>query len=126
MPRGWLSYLGKRWKKISFEVPFFSEEEVTSELGRPFWTLIERFLLVQGDDGKEHIIDDYRRSHVNAASALRSYLELQNVANGPTTSASPCLLDLLQVSAVSTKRGTFCNGSSHHGGNTWIQLTEVS
>ena len=40
-PRGWLSYLGKRWKKISFEVPFFSEEEVTSELGRPFWTLIE-------------------------------------------------------------------------------------
>ena len=41
--------------------------------------MTKRFLLVQGDDGKERIIDDYRRSHVNAAFASRSYLELQDV-----------------------------------------------
>jgi hypothetical protein len=59
--------------------PFFSEEEVSTELGTSCWTLTKRFLLVQGDDGKERIIDDYRRSHVNAAFASRSYLELQDV-----------------------------------------------
>ena len=59
--------------------PFFSEDEVSAELGTQDWTLTKRFLLVQGDDGKERIIDDYRRSHVNAAFASRSYLELQDV-----------------------------------------------
>jgi len=59
--------------------PFFSEDEVSAELGTQNWTLTKRFLLVQGDDGKERIIDDYRRSHVNAAFASRSYLELQDV-----------------------------------------------
>eukprot|EP00435_Cladocopium_sp_Y103_P032079 s2147_g8.t1 len=33
----------------------------------------------EGEEGKERIIDDYRRSHVNSASASRSYLELQDV-----------------------------------------------
>jgi len=59
--------------------PFFSEEEVSTELGTTCWTLTKRFLLVQGDEGKERIIDDYRRSHVNSAFASRSYLELQDV-----------------------------------------------
>ena len=59
--------------------PFFSEEEVSAELGTECWTLTKRFLLIQGEDGKERIIDDYRRSHVNSAFASRSYLELQDV-----------------------------------------------
>eukprot|EP00435_Cladocopium_sp_Y103_P018632 s3736_g4.t1 len=59
--------------------PFLSEEAVTEELGTDCWTLTKRFLLLQGDDNKERIIDDYRRSHVNAAFASRSYLDLQDV-----------------------------------------------
>ena len=59
--------------------PFNSEEEVSRELGTEEWTLTKRFLLLQGDDGKERIVDDYKRSNVNAAYASRSYLELQDV-----------------------------------------------
>jgi hypothetical protein len=36
-------------------------------------------LLLQGEDLKERVIDDYRRSLVNSAFASRSYLELQDV-----------------------------------------------
>ena len=35
--------------------------------------------MLQGEDLKERVIDDYRRSLVNAAFASRSYLELQDV-----------------------------------------------
>ena len=58
---------------------FFSEDAVSAELGTECWTLTKRFLPIQGEDGKERIIDDYRRSHVNSAFASRSYLELQDV-----------------------------------------------
>ena len=58
--------------------PFFSEDEVTAHLGSPDWTLTKRFLLLQGEDMKERVIDDYKRSHVNAAFSSRSYLELQD------------------------------------------------
>lgn len=59
--------------------PFFTEEEVTKHLGTDRWTLTKRFLLRQGEDLKERVIDDYRRSLVNATYASRSYLELQDV-----------------------------------------------
>ena len=59
--------------------PFFTEEEVSTHLGTTSWTLTKRFLLIQGEDGKEQVIDDYKRSLVNAAFASRSYLELQDV-----------------------------------------------
>ena len=59
--------------------PFFTEEEVTQHLGTDNWTLTKRFLLLQGEDLKERVIDDYKRSMVNAAFASRSYLELQDV-----------------------------------------------
>ena len=59
--------------------PFFTEEEVTKHLGTSDWTLTKRFLLQQGEDLKERVIDDYKRSMVNAAFAPRSYLELQDV-----------------------------------------------
>ena len=59
--------------------PYFSEDEVSQKLGTMAWTLTKRFLLLQGEDLKERVIDDYRRSLVNAAFASRSYLELQDV-----------------------------------------------
>jgi len=59
--------------------PFFTEEEVTQHLGTDNWTLTKRFLRLQGEDLKERVIDDYKRSMVNAAFASRSYLELQDV-----------------------------------------------
>ena len=59
--------------------PFFTEEEVTRYLGTSDWTLTKRFLLQQGEDLKERVIDDYKRSLVNAAYASRSYLELEDV-----------------------------------------------
>lgn len=74
--------------------PSDSEEEVSAELGTPCWTLTKCFLLVQGEDGKERIIDDYRRSHVNAAFASRSYLELQDV--GVLAALTTLLMHLLR------------------------------
>ena len=59
--------------------PYFSEQEVSQKLGTTTWTLTKRFLLLQGEDLKERVIDDYRRSMVNSAFASRSYLELQDV-----------------------------------------------
>eukprot|EP00435_Cladocopium_sp_Y103_P055901 s883_g18.t1 len=59
--------------------PFFSEDEVSSHLGTDNWTLTKRFLLLQGEELKERVIDDYKRSLVNAAFSSRSYLELQDV-----------------------------------------------
>lgn len=57
--------------------PFFSEAEVSEHLGVSDWTLTKRFLLLQGEDAKERVIDVYKRSLVNAAFASRSYLEFQ-------------------------------------------------
>ena len=48
--------------------PFFTEEEVSTHLGTTSWTLTKRFLLIQGEDGKERVIDDYKRSLVNGCS----------------------------------------------------------
>ena len=59
--------------------PYFTEDEVSQAIGSTDWTLTKRFLLVQGEEGKERIIDDYRRSLVNSAFASRSYLALEDV-----------------------------------------------
>ena len=59
--------------------PYFSEQEVSEKLGTDQWTLTKRFLLLQGEESKERIIDDYKRSMVNLAYGSRSYLELQDV-----------------------------------------------
>eukprot|EP00435_Cladocopium_sp_Y103_P008155 s2534_g2.t1 len=59
--------------------PYHSENEVSDKLGTEDWTLTKRFLLLQGEDMKERVIDDYKRSMVNSAFASRSYLELQDV-----------------------------------------------
>ena len=59
--------------------PFFTEDQVSNHLGTDDWTLTKRFLLLQGEELKERVIDDYKRSLVNAAFASRSYLELQDV-----------------------------------------------
>lgn len=59
--------------------PFFSEEEVTRHLGRDDWSLVRRFVLVQGSEGKLRPIDDCLEAQLNFAYTSTSYLKLQDV-----------------------------------------------
>eukprot|EP00435_Cladocopium_sp_Y103_P018012 s3778_g4.t1 len=59
--------------------PYFHEADISNKLGTEDWTLTKRFLLLQGEELKERVIDDYKRSMVNLAYGSRSYLELQDV-----------------------------------------------
>ena len=61
------------------EGPFFSEDEVTQHLGRSDWSLVRRFVLVQGAEGKLRPIDDCLEAQLNFASTSTSYLKLQDV-----------------------------------------------
>ena len=61
------------------EGPFFSEDEVTRYLGRSDWSLVRRFVLVQGAEGKLRPIDDCLEAQLNFAYTSVSYLKLQDV-----------------------------------------------
>ena len=61
------------------EGPFFSEEEVTAYLGRDDWSVIRRFVLVQGAEMKLRPIDDCLEAQLNQAYSVTSYLKLQDV-----------------------------------------------
>ena len=61
------------------EGPFFSEDEVTRHLGRSDWSLVRRFVLVQGAEGKLRPIDDCLEAQLNFAYTSTSYLKLQDV-----------------------------------------------
>ena len=61
------------------EGPFYSEQEVTSFLGRDDWSVIRRFVLVQGAEMKLRPIDDCLEAHLNCAFSSTSYLKLQDV-----------------------------------------------
>ena len=61
------------------EGPFFSEDQVTKFLGRDDWSLIRRFVLVQGAEGKLRPIDDCLEAQLNFAYTSTSYLKLQDV-----------------------------------------------
>ena len=61
------------------EGPFFSEDQVTKFLGRDDWSLIRRFVLVQGAEGKLRPIDDCLEAQLNFAHTSTSYLKLQDV-----------------------------------------------
>ena len=61
------------------EGPFFDEEQVTEFLGRDDWSLIRRFVLVQGAEGKLRPIDDCLEAQLNFAYTSTSYLKLQDV-----------------------------------------------
>ena len=61
------------------EGPFFDEEQVTDFLGRDDWSLIRRFVLVQGAEGKLRPIDDCLEAQLNFAYTSTSFLKLQDV-----------------------------------------------
>ena len=56
----------------------FLEDEVTEMLGRPDWSMSQRFLLLQGEDLKPRVIDNYKTSWVNAAFGTSSHLDLHD------------------------------------------------
>ena len=61
------------------EGPFYSEQEVTGFLGRDDWSVIRRFVLVQGAEMKLRPIDDCLEAQLNCAFSSTSYLKLQDV-----------------------------------------------
>ena len=61
------------------EGPFFDEKQVTEFLGRDDWSLIRRFVLVQGAEGKLRPIDGCLEAQLNLAYTSTSYLKLQDV-----------------------------------------------
>ena len=64
---------------VFLEGPFFSEAQVTEFLGRDDWSLIRRFVLVQGGEGKLRPIDDCLEAQINFAYTSTSYLKVQDV-----------------------------------------------
>ncbi len=61
------------------EGPFYSEREVSKLLGRDDWSVIRRFVLVQGAEMKLRPIDDCLEAQLNCAYTSTSYLKLQDV-----------------------------------------------
>ena len=59
--------------------PFHSESEVTSYLGRRDWSVVRRFVLVQGAELKLRPIDDCLEAQLNHAFTVSSYLKLQDI-----------------------------------------------
>ena len=58
--------------------PFFSEDEVTKFLGYDQWSLVRRFVLVQGKEKKLRPIDDCLEAQLNSAYTSTIRLELQD------------------------------------------------
>eukprot|EP00435_Cladocopium_sp_Y103_P064485 s1024_g26.t1 len=61
------------------EGPFHSEHEVSTHLGRDDWSVIRRFVLVQGAEMKLRPIDDCLEAQLNQAYTVTSYLKLQDI-----------------------------------------------
>ena len=61
------------------EGPFKSEAEVAAHLGSSNWSLVRRFVLVQGAEMKLRPIDDCLEAQINHAFTSTSYLKLQDV-----------------------------------------------
>ncbi|CAJ1334038.1 unnamed protein product, partial [Effrenium voratum] len=59
--------------------PFESERAVTEFFGHDRWSVVRRFVLVQGSEMKLRPIDDCLESQLNAAFTATSYLKLQDV-----------------------------------------------
>ena len=58
--------------------PFYSEAEVSAELGHDQWTLVRRSVLVQGKEKKLRPIDDCLEAQLNSAYTSTIRLELQD------------------------------------------------
>ena len=66
--------------KLGFlEGPFHSESELDEYVGHNRWTVVRRFVLVQGAEMKLRPIDDCLEAQLNQAFTSTSYLKLQDV-----------------------------------------------
>ena len=74
-----LSEISREEVDLGFLQGPFTEEQVTQKLGQSDWSLNRRFLLVQGEEAKERVIDDFKESGVNQAYASSSWLELHDI-----------------------------------------------
>ena len=63
-------------KELGFIDGPFTSSEIDSKLGCTDWTASQRFLLLQGEDAKPRIIDNFRTSAVNDCYGSSSYLAL--------------------------------------------------
>ena len=61
------------------EGPLYSEAEVSAHLGREDWSVVRRFVLVQGAEMKLRPIDDCLEAQLNQAYTVSSYLKLQDI-----------------------------------------------
>eukprot|EP00435_Cladocopium_sp_Y103_P003437 s3690_g1.t1 len=61
------------------EGPFSSEAEVSEYFGHNSWTLVRRFVLVQGAELKLRPIDDCLEAQLNQSFTSTSYLKLQDI-----------------------------------------------
>lgn len=59
--------------------PYYTEEEVSKKLGHNRWSIIRRFVLVQGAELKLRPIDDALEGQLNMGYTSVSYLKLQDV-----------------------------------------------
>ena len=58
---------------------FYKEQEVSSFLGRDDWSVIRRFVLVQGAEMKLRPVGDCLEAQLNFAYTSTSYLKLQDI-----------------------------------------------
>lgn len=61
------------------EGPFHSEAEVSAHLGTSDWSVIRRFVLVQGAEQKLRPMDDCLEAQLNFAYASSVYLKQQDI-----------------------------------------------
>ena len=61
------------------EGPFHSEEQVTAYFGHDRWSVVRRFVLVQGAEMKLRPIDDCLEAQINQGFTSSSYLKLQDI-----------------------------------------------
>ena len=89
------------------EGPFHREDQVTAFLGRDDWSLIRRFVLVQGAEGKLRPIDDCLEAQLNFAYTSTSYLKLQDVD---------------YVSGLALRiASSIVEGKQKHGSGRWLR-----
>lgn len=73
-----LTATGDEVKRGFLQGPYL-EDEISVLMGTTEWSLNPRFILFQGDGSKVRVIDDARKSSVNAAYSSTTKLQLQDV-----------------------------------------------
>ena len=88
------------------EGPFETEEQVTAYFGHPSWSVVRRFVLVQGAEQKLRPIDDCLEAQVNQGFTSTSYLKLQDI-------------DYITSMALQVARAV-AEGKQKHGSGRWL------